>query len=104
MLELLKDQIVMSRKIKDNDASCILQKKMHKIITIGLINGVVKWLKSLPSTNEISKTMSPATIVQGLPKSNVKFKIIVLVLFTITRTGKNNKMYTRSEPDIELNS
>ena len=77
---------------------------MHKIITIGLINGVVKWLIAFPSMNEISKTMSPATIVQKLPKHNMKFKIIVLGLCTMTCTGTNNKMDTRSEPDIELNS
>ena len=78
-------------------------KKMYKIITIGLINGVVKWLKVFTSMNEISNTMSTDTIVQGLPKPNMKFKIIDLELYIMTCTGTNNKMDTRREPDIELN-
>ena len=79
-------------------------KKIPKVITIGLIYGAIKWLNAFPSMTGISKTMSPSTIVLGLPKPNMKHKRIVFGLHAMVYAGTNNKMDARSLPAIALNS
>ena len=79
-------------------------RKIPKVMTIGLIQGAVKWLNAFPSTTGISKTMSPSTIVLGLPKPNMKYKTIVFGAHAMVYTGTNNKMDARSIPAIALNS
>ena len=52
-------------------------KKIPKVMTIGLVSGGVRWLNAFPSENGVSKTTSLATIVQGLPKTNMKYNRII---------------------------
>ena len=79
-------------------------RKIPKVMTIGLIQGAVKWLNAFPSSTGISKTMSPSTIVLGLPKPNMKYKTIVFGAHAMVYTGTNNKMDARSIPAIALNA
>ena len=48
--------------------------------------------------------MSPSTIVLGLPKPNMKCKIIVFGVHAMVYTGTNNKMDARNIPVIALNA
>ena len=75
-----------------------------KVMVIGLITEAVKWINAFPSMNSISKTMSPATIVQGVPKPNMKYKRIVFGAYAMVYSGTNNKLDARSVPAIALNS
>ena len=79
-------------------------KKIPKVMTIGLIYGAIKWLNTFPSMKGISKTMSPSTIVLGLPKPNMKHKRIVFGSHVMVYSGTNNKMDARSLPAIALTS
>ena len=72
--------------------------RIPKVMTIGLISGAIKWLNVFPSMTGVSKTLSPATIVQGLPKPNMKYKHIVFGSHAMVYTGTNNKMDARSAP------
>jgi len=52
----------------------------------------------------VSRTMSLATIAQGLPKLNMKYKRIVFGVHAMMYTGTNNKLDARSVPAVALNS
>ena len=73
-------------------------------MTIGLIAEAIKWINAFPSMNGVSKTMSPATIVEGIPKPNMKYKRIVFGSQAMVYTGTNNRLDARSVPAIALNS
>ena len=73
-------------------------------MTIGLINGGVAWLNAFPSMDGVSRTMSPATIVTGAPKPNMKHKHIVFGSHAMVFIGTTNKMDSRSVPAIALNA
>ena len=75
-----------------------------KVMVIGFITEAAKWINAFPSMNGISKTMSPATIVQGVPKPNMKYKRIVFGAYAMVYSGTNNKLDARSVPVIALNS
>ena len=75
-----------------------------KVMVIGLVTGVIKWINAFPSMNGVSKTMSPSTIVEGLPKPNMKYKRIVFGAHAMVYIGTNNKLDARSVPAIALNS
>ena len=79
-------------------------RKIPKVMTIGLIKGAVKWLNAFPSLTGISKTMSPSTIVLGLPKPNMKYKTIVFGAHAMVYIGTKNNMDARSIPAIALNA
>ena len=79
-------------------------RKIPKVMTIGLVQGAVKWLNAFPSMTGISRTMSPSTIVLGLPKPNMKYKTIVFGAHAMVYTGTDNKMNARSIPAIALNA
>ena len=79
-------------------------KRIPKVMTIGLINGGVAWLNAFPSMDGVSRTMSPATIVIGAPKPNMKHKHIVFGSHAMVFIGTKNKMDARSVPAIALNA
>ena len=79
-------------------------KFMPKLMVRGLIVEAVKWINAFPSMSGISRTMSPATIVQGLPKPNMKYKRIVFGAHAMVYTATNNKLEARSVPAVALNS
>ena len=79
-------------------------KILPKVMTVGLVMGSIKLLNAFPSATGVSKTMSPATIVLGLPKPNMKYKRIVFGSNALVYTGTNNNMDARSMPAIALNS
>jgi hypothetical protein len=64
---------------------------------------VIKWINAFPPTNGVSKTMSPAMIVQGLPKPNLQYKRIVYGSYALMYIGTKNDQSTRSIPGIALN-
>ena len=65
------------------------------IMTKSLVQGRVICLNSLPPTNVISDTISPATIVIGKPKSDSSKPKICFGAYAIAYTKKNNDMTTR---------
>ena len=73
-------------------------------MTIGLVTGAVKWLNDFPSMTGVSKTLSPGTIVKGIPKPNIKHKHIVHGAHAMVYAGTNNKMDARCIPGVALNS
>ena len=75
-----------------------------KIMIIGLIVEALKWINAFPSLVGVSKTMSPSTIVQGLPKPNMKYKRIVYGSHALVYAGTNNRLDARCIPAIALNS
>jgi hypothetical protein len=78
-------------------------KKVPKLMIISLVNVAVKWINAFPPTNGISKTMSPATIVQGLPKPNLKYKRIIYGSYALVYVGTKSDQSARSVPAIALN-
>ena len=77
--------------------------RMPKLMVIGLVHAAVKWINVFPSKNGVSKSMSPATIVLGSPKPNMKYKRIVFGSYAMAYAGTSNKMKSRSIPAIALN-
>lgn len=49
----------------------LLHKKVPKLMVISLVVVATKWINAFPPINGISKTMSLAILVQGLPKPNL---------------------------------
>jgi hypothetical protein len=78
-------------------------KKVPKLMIISLVNVAVKWINAFPPTNGISKSMSPAMIVQGLPKPNLKYKRIVYGSYALVYVGTKSDQSARSVPAIALN-
>jgi hypothetical protein len=78
-------------------------KKVPKLMVIALIAASVKWINAFPVTNGVSKTMSPAMIVQGLPNPNLRYKRIVYGSYALVYIGTRNDMRARSVPAIALN-
>jgi hypothetical protein len=77
-------------------------KKVPKNMIINLIEGDMAWIKAFPSTNGVSSKMSPAMIVQGVLKPNIKNKRIVYGSYALVYTGTSNNMKARSIPAIVL--
>ena len=78
-------------------------RKVPKMMVIALVDNIMFWLNAFPSTNEVSDTMSPASIVQGKPTVDMNIKRIVYGLFAMFFIGTNNNMSRRSVPAIALN-
>jgi hypothetical protein len=78
-------------------------KKVVKLMVIALVAGATKWINAFPPTNGVSKTMSPAMIVQGLSKPNLRYKRIVYGSYALVYMGTRNDMIARSIPVIALN-
>ena len=77
--------------------------KIPKVMTIALVSTSVQWLNAFPSLSGVSKTMSPATIVEGKPQPNMKHKSIVFGSHAMVFLGSNNRLDARSVPAIALN-
>ena len=72
-------------------------------MVIALVTGATKWINTSPPTNGVSNTMSPAMIVQGLPKLNLRYNRIVYGSYALVYMGTKNDMKARSIPAIALN-
>ena len=81
----------------------VLYKFIPKLMVRALTAEAVKWINAFPSMSGISRTMSPATIVQGLPKPNMKYKRIVFGAHAMVYAGTNNKLEARCVPAVALN-
>ena len=79
-------------------------KRIPKVMVIALVTSAVKWINAFPNKTGISRTMSPSTIVLGLPKPNMKFKRIVFGSYAMVYAGTTNNQNARSVPAIALNS
>ena len=78
--------------------------KIPKVMVIGLITGAVRWINAFPHKDGVSTTMSPATIVQGLPKPNMKYKRITYGAHAMVFMGSSNKLNARSVPAVAMNA
>ena len=77
-------------------------KKYTKLMIQHLVESRVMWLNRFPSSNGISKTMSPATIVTGQPKPDMSKKRISFGSYAMVYTSTTNTMKSRSVPAIAL--
>jgi len=97
-----------SNRAVKNKARAMAHAAPYKLIPTlmvrGLIVEAVKWINAFSSMSGISKTMSPATIVQGLLKPNMRYKRIVFGSHAMVYTGTINKLDAGSVPAIALNS
>ena len=72
------------------------------LMTQHLVESRVSWLNKFPSKTSISQTMSPATIVLGLPKPDMNINRIPFGSYAMAYTRTRNDMSTRSIPGIAL--
>jgi hypothetical protein len=78
-------------------------KKIPKIMVIAMVECATLWLNAFPSSNGVSDTMSPSTIVQGKPNPDMNPKRIVHGSYAMVYIGTKNNMTCRSMPAIALN-
>ena len=67
-----------------------------------LVEGIVAVLNAFPSKNAVSSTISPATIVEGKPKLDLKRKMIPFGAYALVYTGTTNDNKPRAVPAIAL--
>ena len=72
------------------------------IMKNSLVQGWVIWLNSLPPTNVISETISPALIVIGKPKPDFSKPNICFGAYALAYIKTNNDMTTRGVSAIAL--
>ena len=72
------------------------------IMTKSLVQGWMSWLNSLPPTNGISDTISPATIVLGKLKPYLSKQKMCFGAYALAYTKANNDMNTRVVQAITL--
>jgi len=68
-----------------------------------MIENVMKWLNAFPSKGGISKTMSPAMLLEEKLNPDMNKKHIILGSHAMVFVGSNNTMSRRSVPAIALN-
>ena len=78
-------------------------RRITKVMTIGLVATAIKWLNAFPNSQGISKTLSPASIVEGAPKPNMKYRRIVFGSHAMVFIGTTNTLHTRSVPAVAIN-
>jgi hypothetical protein len=78
-------------------------KRIPKIMVIAMVECANLWLNAFPSSNGVSKTMSPANIIQGKPNPDMNHNRIVLGSYAMVYIGTKNDMSRRSVPAIALN-
>ena len=67
-----------------------------------LVESRVKWLNRFPSKNGLSTTLSPAALVLGHGKPDMKIKRIAFGGYALCYTQTSNNMKSRSVPGIAL--
>ena len=72
------------------------------LMTQHLVESRVSWLNRFPSKNGVSDTMSPASIVLGHGKPDMKIKRIPFGGYAVAYTQTSNDMRTRGTPAIAL--
>ena len=77
--------------------------KIPKLMVIALVKCAVLWLNAFPSADGVSNTVSPAEIVQGRPKPDMRCKRIVYGSYAMVHSDTKNNMKARSVPSIALN-
>ena len=70
---------------------------------IALVEVLIQWLNYFPSSNRLSDTMSPATIVIGNNSPDLNQKIIIFGAYAMVYIGTKKTMKRRIVPDIALN-
>ena len=83
--------------------SLLLYIRYTMLIVIALVELVIRWLDTFSSSNVLSYTISPETIVLGKHNPNINQKIITLVYFSMVYIGTNNTMKRRIVPSVVLN-
>ena len=74
-----------------------------KIMIIGMIENVMKWLNAFLSKGGISNTMSPAMLLEGKPNPDMNKNYIIFGLHAMVFVRSNNTMSRRSVLAIALN-
>ncbi len=76
--------------------------RFTKIMVTSLLEHVIYWLNSFPSTNGVSQNLSPGTIVLGRSPPNLQYKHIPFGALAIVYTGTSNTMQRRGVRAIAL--
>lgn len=76
--------------------------KYTKLMVKSLIESRIMWLNRFPSTNGLSTTLSPSTIVTGEPKPDMRKSRIPFGSYAMVYTSTSNDMKARSVPAIAL--
>ena len=71
-------------------------------MVISLLNHVISNLNDFPTEHSICNTMSPATIVEGVPKPDLSYKRIAFGAYAIVWIRTSNDMKRRAVPAISL--
>lgn len=77
-------------------------KKYTKLMIQHLVESRVYCLNRFPSKNGVSRTMSPATIRLGHPKSNMSKKRLSVGLYAMEYTSTTNTMKSKIIPAVAL--
>ena len=72
------------------------------LITKSLIEGVLYLLNMLPYKYEVLDTLSPSTIVEGIPKVDLGYKMIAFGSYVMVHIGTTDTVKIRCIPVIVL--
>ena len=82
---------------------CSIQ-KVPKNYDHNLLENTIQNLNDFPSKESLSQTMSPAAIVEGVPKPDMKYKRISFGSYALVWVRTTNTMKRRAIPSITLKS
>ena len=77
-------------------------KRYTKLMTNSLVENAIYWMNSFPSSNGVSKTLSPASIVLGRGRPDFSKNHIAFGSYAMVYDGTTNNMRARVVPAIAL--
>lgn len=77
-------------------------KRYTKLMTKHLMKYITEWLNMFPSENSVSKSMSPASIVEGIGKPDMKKNRVPFGTYVMLYSETNNNMKERGVEAIAL--
>ena len=77
---------------------------MPKIMIKSMMEDVVFWLNAFPTKASASRTISPATIIDGSPRPDLSYNRPIFGSYCIAYTTTTNDMRPRAVPSIALKS
>ena len=82
--------------------SNVLYRRFTMLMVQSLVEAIIEVLNVFPSNNAVSTTISPATIVEGIPKMDFKREMIAFGSYALVYTGTSNDNKSRAVPAIAL--
>ena len=75
---------------------------MTNLMIRSLVEGVTEVTDAFPTKNRISNTLSPATIIEEIPKFDFSRDMIAFESYALVYAGTSNDMKPRAVPGIAL--